>query len=121
MCKKNELPSRDVEIAPRPLGWTDRSDTSGLTKKSVAKIRITSRSGQEAEWKYAAPRKHGSAYGDPAAIAWFDENSGQQTHPAGEKQPNGSVMWRNGLRMGTLPNLPRCASSGIRSRVSLRR
>jgi formylglycine-generating enzyme required for sulfatase activity len=43
----------------------------------------------EAEWEYAAragttePR-----YGDVDAIAWFHRNSGDESHPVGEKQPN---------------------------------
>ena len=43
----------------------------------------------EAEWEYAcragteAPR-----YGELDAIAWYSENSGDGTHPVGEKQPN---------------------------------
>jgi formylglycine-generating enzyme required for sulfatase activity len=43
----------------------------------------------EAEWEYAAragttaPR-----YGDLDSIAWFNKNSGEETHPVGEKLPN---------------------------------
>src|SRR5205085_8321763 len=43
----------------------------------------------EKEWEYAA--RAGSAgvrYGSPDAIAWYDGNSGNTTHPAGLKQAN---------------------------------
>lgn len=43
----------------------------------------------EAEWEYAA--RAGSTEEFPAAldaIAWYDRNSGSQTHNVGEKQPN---------------------------------
>jgi serine/threonine-protein kinase len=43
----------------------------------------------EAEWEYAC--RAGSpepSWGEPDAIAWFGANSGGETHPVGEKQPN---------------------------------
>jgi eukaryotic-like serine/threonine-protein kinase len=43
----------------------------------------------EAEWEYAAradsPK---SRYGALDKIAWYSDNSGQETHPVGQKQPN---------------------------------
>ena len=48
----------------------------------------------EAEWEYAArggQRRGGYQYagGDnPAAMAWYKENSGERTHPVGQKQAN---------------------------------
>ncbi|MGH9492840.1 MAG: formylglycine-generating enzyme family protein [Terriglobales bacterium] len=46
----------------------------------------------EAEWEYAA--RAGSAasrYGDLDAIAWYGENSEQQPHEVGQKEPN---VWK---------------------------
>jgi formylglycine-generating enzyme required for sulfatase activity len=43
----------------------------------------------EAEWEYAARAGSAAAtYGKLDAIAWFGRNSGDQTHPVGQKQPN---------------------------------
>jgi formylglycine-generating enzyme required for sulfatase activity len=43
----------------------------------------------EAEWEYAARAgTTGKRYGDLDAIAWYNVNSGGETHPVGQKQPN---------------------------------
>jgi formylglycine-generating enzyme required for sulfatase activity len=48
----------------------------------------------EAEWEYAArggPKSQGYTYAgsdDPDKVAWYEENSGGQVHPVGQKQPN---------------------------------
>jgi formylglycine-generating enzyme required for sulfatase activity len=43
----------------------------------------------EAEWEYAARAGSTSArYGNLDAIAWYTGNSGNKTHPVGQKQPN---------------------------------
>jgi formylglycine-generating enzyme required for sulfatase activity len=46
----------------------------------------------EAEWEYAAKAGSDYPYGDAAGrlkrYAWYDDNSGETTHPVGQKQPN---------------------------------
>ena len=43
----------------------------------------------EAEWEYACRAGEGDTYErDLDAVAWYDENLGEETHPVGEKQPN---------------------------------
>ena len=43
----------------------------------------------EAEWEYAARAgTAGDRYGNVDAIAWYDGNSGDRTHPVGQKAPN---------------------------------
>ncbi len=43
----------------------------------------------EAEWEYAARAGTvGARYGDLDAIAWYKGNSGNTTHPVGQKRPN---------------------------------
>jgi len=45
----------------------------------------------EAEWEYACKGGLSSSQycgGEPDSIAWYNANSGEQTHPVGQKQPN---------------------------------
>jgi len=43
----------------------------------------------EAQWEYACRAGTTGKYaGDPAAMAWYDANSGGQTHPVAQKRPN---------------------------------
>ena len=79
----------------------------------------------EAEWEYAARAGTvGDRYGNVDAIAWHEDNSGERTHPVGQKAPNawglhdmlGNVYeWvqdRNGGYPGGLVTDPAGPSSG---------
>ena len=48
----------------------------------------------EGEWEYAARGGSKDArYGSLDEVAWYDANSGKQTHPVGEKRPNGFGLY----------------------------
>jgi formylglycine-generating enzyme required for sulfatase activity len=48
----------------------------------------------EAEWEYAArAASMGARYGSLDEIAWYDGNSGSQTHPVGQKRANGFGLY----------------------------
>ena len=69
------------------VSWDDAQDFIG---------RLNGRSGgnryrlpTEAEWEYAAVAgTTGDRYGNVDAIAWYRDNSGDRTHPVGQKVPN---------------------------------
>jgi formylglycine-generating enzyme required for sulfatase activity len=77
-------PGRPVE----EVSWNDAQEFLG--KLNAVGDGYRYRMPSEAEWEYAA---RAGTTGDHAsnldAMAWYDANSGSQTHPVGAKQPNG--------------------------------
>jgi len=73
------------------VSWNDVQD---FIQKLNAKTGKHFRLPTEAEWEYACRAGTTTAYcfGDSAGqlpqYAWYDENSGQQAHPVGQKKPN---------------------------------
>ena len=64
-----------------------------LTERERAAGRITAQQAYrlqtEAEWEYAARAETtGARHGELDSIAWYRSNSGSQTHPVRQKEPN---------------------------------
>jgi len=88
-------PSR-FKGANNPVEQVSWNDSQEFLRRLSEKAGATFRLPTEAEWEYAA-RSGGrvekwagaASEAELAAIAWFQENSGEQTHPVGMKSPNG--------------------------------
>ncbi len=85
------------QIFPKP-GWVehdpeeiwDATVLSAFISKLNAMLGVTCfRLPTEAEWEYACRAGTTSAtYGNLDDVAWYENNSGKETHPVGQKQPN---------------------------------
>ena len=72
-----------------PVESVSWDDCQQFILRMNAKGEGTYRLPTEAEWEYACRAgTTGERYGDLGAIAWYADNSGQTTHPVGQKQPN---------------------------------
>ena len=84
-------PSRFDECGPdcpvEEVSWDDVQEFIRKLNAVVGEQRY--RLPTEAEWEYAARAgTMGDRYGNLDAIAWYDGNSGDRTHPVGRKAPN---------------------------------
>ena len=69
------------------VSWNDVQEFIWRLNAAVGEERY--RLPTEAEWEYAARAgTSGDRYGNVDAIAWYDGNSGDRTHPVGQKAPN---------------------------------
>jgi formylglycine-generating enzyme required for sulfatase activity len=77
-----------------PVEQVSWDDVQEFIRKLNARTGLRYRLPTEAEWEYAARggnRSRGYKYSGSnniSAVAWYDGNSGNKTHPVGQKQPN---------------------------------
>lgn len=76
--------------ADRPVENVSWDDAQIFISKLNAMLGVTCfRLPTEAEWEYACRAGTTSAtYGNLDDVAWYENNSGKETHPVGQKQPN---------------------------------
>ncbi len=83
-------PSSSPRTPDRPvIGLTYDDVTAFVTALNARNDGYTYRKPTEAEWEYAARAETTAAYYGPLNdIGWYTGNSGSQTKPVGQKQPN---------------------------------
>ena len=90
----SENPSYNKSRDDYPVENVSWEDCQEFIRKLNARTGLTFRLPTEAEWEYAARggrKSRGYKYSGSNSIgnvAWYDDNSGNHTHPVGEKKPN---------------------------------
>lgn len=88
-------PSRFVS-ANRPVERVSWNDIQTFLQKLNQKTGKSYRLPTEAEWEYACYGGSQSEYcggNDIDAVAWYSDNSGEHTHPVGQKRANGYGLY----------------------------
>ena len=80
----------------RPVIYVNWDDIHSYTKWLSAKTGKHYRLPYEAEWEFACLAGSETKYcggNDIKVLGWFQENSDEQTHPVGQKKPNGFGLY----------------------------
>jgi len=75
------------DLPVEQVSWNDAQEF--LQKLNAKERGARYRLPTEAEWEYAARAGQAGAPAKLDAVAWYDKNSGTQTHAVGQKQANG--------------------------------
>jgi formylglycine-generating enzyme required for sulfatase activity len=84
---------REMNLPKTEVNW---HDCTAFCEKLGAILGCDVGLPHEVEWEYAARGGQNYTYAgsnNPDEVAWYSENSGNRTHPVGQKKPNGYGLY----------------------------